>query len=312
MARYIFRRILMLMPILLAVSFAVFFLLSITPGDPATIALGEGASAEAIALKRAELNLDKPFALRYLIWLKNLVFHFDLGNTYSTGIPVTFQLLNSIKLTLKLASIALCVAVLIGVPMGIVAAVRQYSLADNIVTFLSMIGISMPIFWLGLLLIILFAVQLGWLPSSSSSLSSFRECILPAVTMSVQSVAILARMTRSSMLEIVRQDYIRTVRAKGLSEWGVTIYHALKNASLPILTTIGSQLGALLGGAVMCETIFSIPGVGRLMIMAIKSRDYPLVLGGVLFVAIMVAVVNLIVDILYAAVDPRIKSQYRK
>lgn len=301
----------MLLPILLAVSLTVFFLLSIARGDPAAMAAGEGASAEVIELKRQELHLDEPFLIRYLLWLKDLVFHFDLGNSYSNGLPVTVQLMTSIGLTLKLAAISIVIAMLVGIPMGIVAAVRQYSVFDNVVMFLGMIGMSMPIFWLALLLIILFSVNLGWFPSSSSSLSTVRECVLPAVTMSVQSIAILARMTRSSMLEVVRQDYIRTVRAKGESELGITLRHTLRNAILPILTTIGAQFGSLLAGAVMCETIFSVQGIGRLMVTSISTRDYPMVLGGVLFVAVMVAVVNLLIDILYAVADPRIRSQYR-
>lgn len=310
MYKYIIRRILFLIPILLAVSFLVFSLLYITPGDPARMALGDTATEETLVQKRQELGLDKPFLVQYANWVIRLVTRFDLGQSYSTRTSVTYEIMNAFPATLKLTAMTVFLAAVIGIPCGMISAVKQYSIFDNIVMFAAMFGMSIPVFWLGLMLILLFSVHWKILPSSG--FSSLDQMILPALSLGTQSIAIIARMTRSSMLEVVRQDYIRTVRAKGQSELMITLVHTLKNALLPIITTIGSQIGVLLSGAVMCETIFSIPGIGRLMITAIKARDYPIVLGGVLFTSATVAVVNLAIDIVYALIDPKIKSQYKQ
>lgn len=309
MIKYIVKRLLMLIPILIAVTFIIFTLMYITPGDPAKMVLGQTASQEAVEALRAELGLDQPFLVQYLNYMKNLIFHLDIGTSYTTKQPVFNELMNCVPHTLKLAFSSIILAVIIGVPIGVISAVKQYSIFDNIVMFLGLVGISMPVFWLGLLLIILFSVNLGVLPASGYS--SWQQMIMPAITLSAQSVAVVARMTRSSMLEVVRQDYIRTVRSKGQTEFKINIMHGLRNALIPIVTVIGTQFGSLLGGAVMCETIFSIPGIGRLMVESIKTRNFPVVQGGVLFIAVGFAVVNLIVDIIYAYLDPKIKSQYK-
>jgi len=209
----------------------------------------------------------------------------------------------------KLAAIAVILSVCLGVPFGIISAVKQYSFFDSFVMFFAMVGVSMPIFWLGLLMILFFSVRLGWLPSSG--FDTFSSMILPSLALALQSMALITRMTRSSMLEVIRQDYIRTARAKGQREKLVILRHALANALIPVVTVIGLQFGNLLGGALLTESIFSIPGIGRLMVDAIKMRDYPVVQGGVLFIAIAFSVVNLLVDLTYAWVDPRIKAQYR-
>lgn len=310
MIRYILKRILYLAPILLLVTFIVFSLLSVCQGDPARMALGDTATPEALAAKRSELGLDKPFLVQYMNWLKNLIFRFDLGNSYSTGLPVTFEIMSAFPATLKLTLVTIALAILVGIPCGVIAAVKQYSIFDNVFMGIAMLGMSIPVFWLALMLVLLFSVKWAILPASG--FSSLKQMILPALALGTQSTAIIARMTRSSMLEVIRQDYIRAVRAKGQTQFKTSIVHALKNALLPIITTIGSQIGVLLSGAVMCETIFSIPGIGRRMITAIKARDYLVVLGGVLFVSITVALMNLVVDILYAFIDPRIKSQYQR
>jgi peptide/nickel transport system permease protein len=215
--------------------------------------------------------------------------------------------------TLQLAGAAVLVAVAIGIPIGIISATRQYSIFDNVSMFIALLGVSMPNFWQGMLLIIVFAVNLGWLPSGGLRGGSYNfvDLILPAITLGTGSAAVIARMTRSSMLEVIRQDYIKTARAKGQTERIITNKHALKNALIPIITVIGLNFGSLLGGAVLTESIFTIPGVGRLMVDAISARDFPVVQGGVLFIALMFSVVNLAVDILYSFVDPRIKSQYK-
>lgn len=308
MGRYIFRRVLFLVPTLLMVSFLVYVIISAAPGDPAQLALGEGATYEAVEIKRIELGLDQPFIIQYLHWLKKVVFHFDFGQSYRSGISVAYQITSYFPNTLKLTSISVLLAALIGVPLGIIAAVKQYSIFDNIVMSFAMIGMSIPAFVLALVLILLFSVKLNWIPSSG--FSALNEMILPIIALGMQPMAICARMTRSSMLEVIRQDYIRTIRAKGQKELKVIGGHALKNAIMPILTTIGLQFGVLMGGAFITETIFLIPGLGRLLVTAVANRDYPLVLGGVVCVAMVVAITNLFIDIAYAFVDPRVKAQF--
>ncbi len=309
MHRYILRRLLLLIPVMLGVSFIVFTMMYFTPGDPAVMMLGESAPEHEVARLREELGLDDPYLVQYARYVKNAVVHQDIGQSYKTKRLVFTEISSRFPNTLKLAGLGVLVAVILGVPTGIISATKQYSLFDNIAMVLALIGVSMPNFWQGLLLIIFFSIKLGWFPSSG--FDTFSHMVLPALTLGTSSAAIITRMTRSSMLEVIRQDYIRTARAKGQVESVVINQHALKNALIPVITVIGLQFGYLLGGAVLTESIFSITGVGRLMVDSIKSRDYPIVQGGVLFIAITFSVVNLCVDILYAFVDPRIKSQYK-
>jgi peptide/nickel transport system permease protein len=271
--------------------------------------LGERAGEEALRQFRAEQGLDRPFFAQFGGFLLKAVTRGDVGNSYITKRPVTEEILEAFPQTLKLAGFSMLIALLVGIPFGIISAIKQYSIFDTSVIVLAMVGISMPAFWLGLLLIILFSVNLGWLPSSG--FDSFKAMILPSVTLSTGSIAMLTRMTRSCMLEVIRQDYIRTARVKGQRESVVIIRHALGNALIPVITVSGLQFGYLLGGAMLTETIFAIPGVGRLMVNAIMMRDFQMVQGGVLFVALAFSVVNLLVDLLYGCVDPRIRSQYR-
>ena len=310
MLKYIGRRLLLMIPVLLGVSLIVFTLMYITPGDPAKVILGDMATPDDIAALRDELGLDDPFWTRYVNYIKGIVLHGDLGDSYATRKPVLGELLSRFPVTLRLASSGVLVALIIGIPAGIIASTKQYSVFDNIATVLALLGNSMPAFWMGLLLIIAFSVKLGWFPSSGYR--SLSQMILPAITLGSSSAAVIMRMSRSSMLEIIRQDYIRTARAKGQKESVVIYYHALKNALIPIITAVGLQFGMLLGGSILTETIFSIPGVGKLMVDSIKKRDHPMVLGGVLFLAAVFSFVNLLVDLLYAFADPRIKSQYSK
>ena len=309
MGRYIIRRILFLIPTLLLVSFLVYAIISAAPGDPAQLALGEGATAEAVEAKRIELGLEKPFVVQYMNWLTKVILHFDFGQSYRSGISVTYQIRSYFPYTLKLSGLAVLLGVIIGVPIGIIASVKPNSVFDNIVMSFAMIGMSVPAFVLALVMILLFSVKLGLLPASG--FSTPQEMLLPVIALGMQPMAICARMTRSSMLEVIRQDYIRTIRAKGQKEFVVIVGHALKNEILPILTTIGLQFGALMGGAFVTETIFLIPGLGRLLVTAVTNRDYPMVLGGVVCVAMVVALTNLVIDIGYAFVDPRVKAQYR-
>lgn len=308
MLKYIFKRLLYLIPVLLGVSFIVFFLLYITPGDPARNALGPSAPEAAVKALRLEMGLDDPFLVQFGRYIKNIVTGFNLGNSYITKSPVSEEIISRAGATVTLAFLSITFAVILGIPIGIICAIKQYSIFDNIAMIFALIGISMPVFWLGLLLIMFFSVQLGWLPSSGFSEPA--QMVLPAIALGSQSVSVITRMTRSSMLEVIRQDYIQTAKAKGQREKVVVWKHALGNALIPIITIIGTQFGQLMGGALMTEVIFSIPGIGRLMVDSIKMRDMPMVLGCVLFVAVTFSIVNLVVDILYTFVDPRIKTRY--
>lgn len=308
MTKYVLKRILFLIPIMLGVSFIVFGLLYLTPGDPARNALGQNASEEAVQELREEMGLNDPFVVQYGRYIKNIVTKGDLGKSYITKIPVVREIFSRAPSTVRLAFFSILLAGVVGIPIGIISAIKQYSIFDNITMLFALLGLSMPVFWLGLLLILFFSVHLGVLPSSGFSTPI--HMILPCLALGSQSIAVITRMTRSSMLEVIRQDYINTARAKGQREKVVTLKHALKNALIPIITVIGLQFGQLMGGALMTEVIFSIPGIGRLMVDSIKMRDTPMVLGCVLFVAITFSIVNLIVDLIYTYVDPRIKSKY--
>lgn len=309
MIKYILRRLIMLIPVLLGVTFIVFTLMYITPGDPVRLILGESAPEEAVQELREEMGLNKPFIVQYVNYMKKLILHQDLGSSYVTRRPVMQEIISAFPSTLKLAASSVLFAIILGIPIGIISAVKKYSIFDNLSMAFALIGISMPVFWLGLLLILLFSVHLKILPSSGYD--SFKQMILPAVSLGAQSVAIIARMTRSSMLEVIGQDYIRTARAKGQKEKIVIFNHAFKNALIPISTSIGLQFGGLLGGAVLTESIFSIPGIGRLMVDSIKMRDFPVVQGSVLIISITFCIVNLLVDLYYAYIDPRVKTQYK-
>jgi peptide/nickel transport system permease protein len=310
MLRYIIRRLLMLIPVLVGVAFVIFLLLYLTPGDPARIILGTQATPETIKALRTEMGLDDSFIVQFGRYVFNVFFRGDLGRTYVTKAPVSEEIKAAFPQTLKLAFWSVLLLTIVGIPVGVISAIKQYSWLDNIVMLLAMIATAMPVFWLGLLLILFFSVQLGWFPSSG--FDSPMSMVLPCVAVATPSMAVVVRMTRSSMLEVIRQDYIRTARAKGQKESVVVARHALKNALIPIVTIVGLQFGVALGGAVLTESVFSIHGVGRLMVDGIKMRDYPLVQGGVLFTAFAFSTVNLFVDILYACIDPRIKAQYRR
>ena len=307
MLKFTMKRLVYLVLVLVGVSFLVFLLLYMTPGDPVRMMLGESATPEAQAELRLELGLDDPFLVQYGRYIKNIVVHQDLGTSYSTRRPVLDEIMTVFPNTVKLATAAIIIAVILGTFLGIVSAVRQNSLLDNAVMVLALIGTSAPIFWIGILMIILFSVNLGWLPPSG--FGSFKQLIMPALALGMQSTAVVARMTRSSMLEVIRQDFVKTARAKGQEESVVIMKHVFRNALIPVITVVGLQFGTLLGGAMLTEVVFSIPGVGRLMIEAIKQRDFPIVQGSVLFVAACFSLVNLAVDLLYAVVDPKVSKE---
>lgn len=336
MGRYIAKRLINLIPVLLGITLLVFTFLHLIPGDPAVVMLGERATSEQLEALREQLGLNEPLPLQYLTFLANLL-RLDFGTSIISGIPIIEEIKIRWPATFELSFVAMLVAVILGIPAGVLAAVRKNSWADNLSMSSSLLGVSMPVYWLGLLLIYLFSVNLNWLPPSGRMsieaglnfqpitgfyvldallrldfkvlLDVLVHLILPALTLGTIPLAILARITRSAMLEVLSQDYIRTARAKGIPERWVIFKHALKNALLPVVTIIGLQFGTLLGGAILTETIFSWPGIGLWIYEGILARDYPVVQGGVVFVSATFVLINLLVDVSYAFIDPRI--QYR-
>lgn len=305
MVKYIIKRLIALIPVLLGVTLIVFTLLYFTPGDPALIILGDEATPEAIEQVHEDLGWNDPFWLRYLNYVKDLL-HGDLGTSYLNGRPVAEMLAERLPKTMTLACVSALLATVLGIFFGVVAAVKHNSIFDNLCMLFALGGVSMPHFWQGLLLMLLFGVKLGWLPISGYG--TLAQLILPALTIGYGCMAIIARMTRSSMLEVINQDYINFARAKGQKNIVIVICHALHNALIPIITTIALQFGVLLGGSVITESIFAIPGVGKLMVDSIRASNYPIVQGGVLIIALIYCVNNLLVDIIYAFIDPRVKT----
>ncbi|MCL2593179.1 MAG: ABC transporter permease [Defluviitaleaceae bacterium] len=308
MHKFILKRLLMMVPVMLGVMFIIFTLNYITPGDPVRQLLGERTTQEDIDRVTRELGLDRPFAVQFGNYVRN-AFRLDFGRSFVSRQPVFTEIASRFPTTMRLAIMGVIVSVLIGVPLGIISATKQYSIFDNTATVVGLLGVSIPNFALGLILVLAFSVRFRIFPPSGFSRPI--EWVLPAITIGMSSAAIVMRMTRSSMLEVIRQDYIRTARAKGQKESKVIFRHALKNALIPVITVVGLQFGFLLGGAILTESIFAIPGLGRFMVDSIRQFDYPMVQGGVLFIAITFSFVNLFVDILYAFVDPRIRSQYK-
>lgn len=309
MLKYIFKRVLMMIPVLLGVLFLVFTMNEISPGDPAEIIAGDAVSVEVVEQIREDLGLNKPFPIRFLNYVKNLVLHGDLGTSYKTKRPVLDEVMDRLPTTILLSLTSAVFAVILSIPIGIISAIKQNTWIDNLLMVLALIGVAMPAFWQGLMTIILFSVKLGWLPSYGFTTPA--HWFMPVLTIGTGAMASLVRITRSSMLEVIRQDYIRTARAKGQTERNVIISHALRNSMIPIITAIAIQLGSMLGGAIVTETIFAIPGIGMLMIQSIKARDYPTIQGAVVVIAVMFSLLNLLVDIIYTFVDPRLKSIYQ-
>ena len=308
MLKYILKRLLMAIPVLLGVTFIVFTIMSFTPGDPVQTMLGDNYTQEAYDEITEELGLNDPFLVRYVNYVVDLV-QCDMCVSYSTKRAVSDEIFARFPATVRLAGAAIFLAVVFGIPLGVISATKQYSFFDSGSMFVALVGVSMPNFWLGIMLILLFAANLGLLPASGDK--GFLALILPAVTLSANSLATITRMTRSSMLETIRMDYIRTARAKGLRESRVIIHHALRNAMIPVITSVGLQFGFALSGAVLVETVFSWPGIGRLLVDTIKLKDTPVVLGVVVVMAASFTVINLVIDILYACFDPRIRTQYK-
>ena len=309
MHRYILKRLLMLIPVLLGVVFIIFFIMDLAPGDPVYMVAGDQATPEELDALREKLGLSGNLITRYVRYVGKMM-HGDFGTSYVSKRDVFKTYMERLPNTLRLASLTMFFAILISIPLGIIAAVHHNSMKDTLSMILSLLGLSMPNFWLGLLLILVFSLHLGWFPSGGYS--GFRSAILPALTVGTGLAALMTRTTRSSMLDVIQQDYLRTARAKGVSERKVINRHALSNALIPIITVFGIQFSNVLGGSVLAETVFSWPGVGRLVVDAINQRDIPTVTGALVMTTMLVSIVNLLVDIIYAYVDPRIKAQYTK
>jgi len=306
MGQYIIRRLLQAVLVVFGVVTAVFFLLQLT-GDPVRLMVGEGAAEEDIVNIRHQLGLDRPLPERYVTFLAAAA-HGDFGQSVRQGgRPAMEIVLDRYPATLRLTLLALCLSVVLALVFGLISAIRRYSAVDNVVMLLALFGQSMPNFWLGIMLILIFAVQFGWLPSQGFGEGNIKYLLLPTLTLAAPGLARLTRLVRSGMLEVLGQDYVRTARAKGLRESGVILRHALKNAAIPLVTIVGLDLGALLGGAVVTEQIFAWPGVGLEVVLAINGRDFPVVQAAVFVVATSFVLINLVVDILYTWLDPRVR-----
>ena len=307
MYRYILKRLLLLIPVIIGASFIIFFIINIAPGDVSTIKGGD-ASEEALEALREEYGLNDPLLVQYGRYMLNLL-HGDLGQSYYTNNSVLSDFFARFPNTLQLAVWSMLLGIAIALPVGIISAIKQYSLLDNCSMLIALAGVSMPVFWEGLLLIILFSLYLGWFPSGGNTLPF--SLVLPVITSGTHMAATVTRMTRSSMLEVIRQDYICTARAKGLNERVVILKHAFRNALIPIVTTIGTTFGTAIGGALVTETVFSWPGIGRLVVESIDRRDTPMIMGCIILTTVCICLINLAVDLLYAFIDPRIKAQYK-
>ena len=312
MTAYILRRLVMLVPVLIVVGVVVFGLVHLTPGDPAAVILGDRATPEDIARLRTQLGLNDPLPVQFVRWFSNML-RLDFGESIFLGEPVTQALLDRVQPTVLLTLYALSIQILIGIPAGVLAAVRHNSPLDRVFTVMAISGSAIPTFFLGILLILIFAVRLRWLPSGGyvpfgeDPAAHFKGMLLPAFALGFSAAGLLARMVRSSMLDVLREDYVRTAFAKGLPEQLVIVRHALRNALIPALTVLGISIGALLGGAVVTETVFTIPGMGRLVVQSIARRDYPVIQGAIVAIAMTYVLVNLIVDVLYVYIDPRVR-----
>ena len=309
MLKYVVKRILMIIPVVLAVSFIVFFIMDFVPSDPAVTVLGDGATEEQLDYYRETHGLNDPLIIRYVRYMEGIV-QGDLGTSYAQNRPVWDIFFEKFPNTFKLAVASVVVTVLLSIPLGILAAVKNNTWVDTVCSTFSFVGLAMPNFWLGLLLIMLVSVNLHLLPSTGAV--GVKSLILPAITCGTGNMAALTRITRSSMLDVLRQDYLRTARAKGQSEGKIITRHAFKNAQIPVVTQIGIQMSTLLGGAVLTERVFAWPGVGAFLVDSIQKSDFEVVTGFVIMLAIFVSIILLLVDVVYAFLDPRIKAQYSK
>ena len=308
MAKNIIRRLIAMIPVVIGITFLVFMIMQLAPGDPVRMILGDSAEPEAIEAMREEMGLNDPVLVQYGRYMVDLL-HGDMGTSYTNQRPVAQEVFSRVPATFELALVSAVVSILIAIPLGVIAAVKQNTLFDNLSMVVSLVGISMPAFWLALMLMLVFSLRLGWFPVQGNG-DGWRSFVLPSISIGFMNMAAIARTTRSSMLETIRQDYIRTARSKGITEGEVIMHHAFGNALIPTITVVGVQLGGLLGGAVLTETVFAWPGLGRLMVQAVNGRDVPVVMGCIVILSIGFSIVNLIVDLAYGFIDPRVRTMY--
>ncbi len=308
MWKYMIKRLLALIPVLIGVSILVFLLMHITPGDPAVLMLGERAPEEQLENMRREMGLDQPLPVQYANWASDVV-RGDLGRSLRSRRPVAMEIWQRVPNTLSLGLAAAVVAISVGIPAGVISAAKPNSWLDNILTGITFTAVGMPVFWTAIMLILIFSVMLGWLPSSGLEWD-IRNFILPTIALASVTTATITRITRSSMLDVLQEDYVRTARAKGVAERVVIYKHALRNALIPVVTIMGLQFGRLLAGAVLTETVFAWPGMGRLIVDSIRQNDFPLVQGSILIFALTYALANTFVDFMYAYLDPRLQTKY--
>ena len=309
MLKYIAKRVLWLIPVIIGVSLIIFTIMYFKPGNPAQLILGSEATQEEIDALTEEMGLNDPFFVQYFDYMKGLL-HGDLGNSYRNGNSVSAEILSRFPVTLELAALSILLVCLIGIPIGVISAIKQYSVLDMVSVVTALALASMPSFWIGLMLMLLFSVQIQLLPPTGAD--SFINFILPSITLAAVNLAVITRMTRSTMLEVIRQDYVRTARAKGAGEGRGVMKHCLKNAMIPVLTIVAIQFSNLVGGAVLVESVFAMPGLGTLLVQAIRSSDTPLIMGSVIVLASIFTILNLVIDLLYSVIDPRIKAQFAK
>ncbi len=310
MIKYVMKRVLILIPIVLGVAFIIFSIMELTPGDPARLILGPDATAEAVEELREELGLNAPFFVRFFNYIYKAVTKLNFGTSYRTQKPVFNDVLPRLPVSIKVAFNGIGFAVLLGIPLGVYSAVHQYSTRDNLLRVSSMFFVAVPPFWFAMMLILVFGLYLGLLPTSG--VASWKGYILPMLTLGMQYAGRILRITRSTMLECIRQDYITTAKAKGIPQRKIIYSHALKNALLPVITTVATSFGGLLGGAIITESVFSLPGLGSLIVLSIKLKDTPSVMASIILLAILFSLIMLLVDLIYAFSDPRIKAKYMR
>ncbi len=310
MIRYVVKRILMLIPLVLCITFVVYGLMSLAPGDPATIMLPSNAPQEQKDALNHELGYDRPFLVKYADFVSKMIFKLDFGISYRTSQPIINEIRGRLPVSIRLAFFGLSLAAAIGIPLGVLSAVKQYSLLDTIPSVMALTLSAVPSFWLGMMLIYIFAYRLGWFPSFG--MGSFKHWILPTLTIAVVYAAEILRYTRSSMLETIRADYVRTARAKGVAERKVIWHHAMKNGLLPVVTLLGSSFGAQIGGAIVTENLYNLPGLGTLTLVSINMRDTPTVVATSVIFATLYNIILILVDLMYAFIDPRIKAKYSR
>lgn len=308
MVKYTIKRLILIIPVILGVTALIFLLLSLVPGDPAKLILGNEATVEMVEAKREELGLNNPLVIRMLTYMKDVFFHLDFGTSYYNSTPILNEIVARLPRTMLIAGFGSILTVILGIPLGVFAAVKQNGLIDRICMVLSMVGVALPEFCVAMVLVTIFSNTLGWLPSLG--IKTWTGYIMPVIAIGLNSMAGLARNSRNCTLEAIRSDYVTTARAKGVKEWKVIVFHVLPNSMIPVVTSIGTSFARMLGGTIVIENVFSIPGMGQYIVTAINSRDYNVIQGSVVVLAVCFSIVILLIDLVYAYIDPRIKAQY--